>query len=65
MKSNRILKRQQRREQMKSEKDAHRGQKLIKVGVSDYKYVDVTKPIRKYKDRKLERPTKIRERKGK
>lgn len=57
MKTCRNEKRQKRREEMKCEKDAHRGQKLIKVG-SGYEWVNVTKPIRKYKDRKVERHMK-------
>lgn len=60
MKSSRVLKRQERRKEMKYEKDQHRGERLIKFGFLDYRWIKVTETIKKYKNRKIERAKGIR-----
>lgn len=56
MKSNRVLKRKERREEMKKQKDEMRGKRAIKTNEYPfYRLVEVTKPIKKYTDRTVER----------
>lgn len=60
MKSSRLKKRQERRQEMKLDKIKHSGERLINFGFGNYEWVKVVEPIRKYKNRKLERAIGIR-----